>query len=393
MTNGDGDPSNYNLAAGDRPEILGDQTIWWIMNDRGNDHEWYGTLPLGIEVRSLAFAFSGFEWGFVKNTTFYKYVIRNGNERPIEQAYTGFYMYPEIGYCCDDYAGSDSSLALAFYYNGDEDDDWAYGDTPPALGITLLKGPKKEIPGPGSCSARSGNELGLVGHITGKGSAEPQGASGLYDTMRSRWWRTGKQMMIGDNEWPTEFSEIPTNWIFPGDPVTDEFWSARNIDGLGTAKQPSDPRGYVSSGPFCLDPGEETEIVFAIVWSRGKDHLDSVRKLRHETRVIQSLRDDILTPLALVIEPEPRYDLRALHNYPEPFEESTTISYSIPRSMNVRLTVHDALGRELQILVDKWQEAGDYLVPFQAENFPTGIYLARLQIDHLAATLKMVHVR
>ena len=55
MIDGDGDPGNYDLAAGDRPAIYGHQTAFWVMNDVGNDHQSTLTEPIGLEVRVTAF--------------------------------------------------------------------------------------------------------------------------------------------------------------------------------------------------------------------------------------------------------------------------------------------------------------------------------------------------
>ena len=395
---GDGNPDNYNWIEGDRPEILGDQMIWWILNDRGNTHTRFDTIPIGIEIRASAFAF-GPGWGFVQNTTFYRYKIKNRNTRPIQKIYAGLFNDVDLGDFDDDYVGSDSSLGLAFYYNQDNEDGghYGYGTPPPAIGFTAIKGPQKDLGGAGTCRRRSGEELGLTGFITGKNSAEPRSGVDLYDTLRSRWWQTGERMAIGDNEWDLQFSEIPTRWIYPGDPITGAFWSAMNIDGLGTASRPGDKRGYINIGPFCLDPGEETEIVFAIIWSIGADHLDSVRQLRREARIIRRLRDDLLTPLeprldASALRP-PQYALSAFHNYPDPFSEETTIAYSLPQSMYVRLTIHDLLGREIVSLVNRQQEAGEYVVRYQPKALPSGVFLARLQLDRYSTTQKIAHIK
>ncbi len=58
VIDGDGVEGNYNLAGGDRPEIIGDQGLFWVMNDVGGEHAALGTDPLGIEVQVLAFSFS-----------------------------------------------------------------------------------------------------------------------------------------------------------------------------------------------------------------------------------------------------------------------------------------------------------------------------------------------
>ncbi len=71
VVDGDGNPDNYDLAAGDRPDILGDQMAWWVMNDAGNLHLTSEAPPMGLEVHVSAFAFERDD--VIGNTTFYRY--------------------------------------------------------------------------------------------------------------------------------------------------------------------------------------------------------------------------------------------------------------------------------------------------------------------------------
>ncbi|MEX1055018.1 MAG: hypothetical protein WED81_03250, partial [Rhodothermales bacterium] len=57
VADGDGDSTNYNLAGGDRPGIIGDQTAWWVMNDAAGVHGTTQSAPVGLEVQVTAFAF------------------------------------------------------------------------------------------------------------------------------------------------------------------------------------------------------------------------------------------------------------------------------------------------------------------------------------------------
>ena len=41
--------SNYDLAAGDRPEVFGHQAAFWVMNDVGNVHQSTDSPPIGLE--------------------------------------------------------------------------------------------------------------------------------------------------------------------------------------------------------------------------------------------------------------------------------------------------------------------------------------------------------
>ncbi len=69
--------------------------------------------------------------------------------------------------------------------------------------------------------------------------------------------------------------------------------------------------------------------------------------------------------------------------YPNPFNPTTTIEFSIPQSDFVTLTVYDLLGRDVTVLVDSWQEAGRHSVEWNASDVPSGIYLVRMQtVDH-----------
>ncbi len=81
-------------------------------------------------------------------------------------------------------------------------------------------------------------------------------------------------------------------------------------------------------------------------------------------------------------------------NYPNPFNPSTTIDFSIPSifsgsSTNVKLSVFDILGREVDVLVNKEMAAGNYSVKFDAQNFPSGIYIYKLSAGINSKTLKM----
>jgi hypothetical protein len=65
-------------------------------------------------------------------------------------------------------------------------------------------------------------------------------------------------------------------------------------------------------------------------------------------------------------------------NYPNPFNPQTTITFSLEESAQVRLSVYDMLGRELQVLVNGVLQPGSYDATFDAGELPSGTYLYRL---------------
>ncbi len=77
-------------------------------------------------------------------------------------------------------------------------------------------------------------------------------------------------------------------------------------------------------------------------------------------------------------------------NYPNPFNPSTVITYSIPVSSKVILTVYDALGKFITTLVNENQEAGNYSVNFNSTGLSNGMYFYKMQSDNFVKTNKML---
>jgi hypothetical protein len=77
-------------------------------------------------------------------------------------------------------------------------------------------------------------------------------------------------------------------------------------------------------------------------------------------------------------------------NFPNPFNPSTNISYSIAEKGSVKLAVYNMLGEEVASLVDESKEAGNYSVVFNAGLLPSGIYFYKLQVENFVATKKLI---
>ncbi len=86
--------------------------------------------------------------------------------------------------------------------------------------------------------------------------------------------------------------------------------------------------------------------------------------------------------------------LISLHSaYPNPFNSSTSIGYSIPNATDVSLTVFDLAGRELARLAQGQVAAGSHTVSLNAANFATGTYLVALNADGTTLQTKIVVVK
>lgn len=80
-------------------------------------------------------------------------------------------------------------------------------------------------------------------------------------------------------------------------------------------------------------------------------------------------------------------------NYPNPFNPSTRINYSLEKSGNVRITVLNALGQIVTTLVNSFQNAGNHTVTFNGENLSSGIYLYKIESNNFVTSKKMVLIK
>jgi hypothetical protein len=72
-------------------------------------------------------------------------------------------------------------------------------------------------------------------------------------------------------------------------------------------------------------------------------------------------------------------EFKLFDNYPNPFNPSTTISYQLPTSCFVKITVYNSLCKEVCKIVNEFKEEGSYEVQFNAEGSASGVYFYHLE--------------
>ena len=86
------------------------------------------------------------------------------------------------------------------------------------------------------------------------------------------------------------------------------------------------------------------------------------------------------------------------HNYPNPFNPSTTIAFELPKVEKIELTIYNTLGQKVKTLVNGRQPAGTYLVQWDGRDsngkaLSSGVYLYRAKAGTSIQTRKMVLLR
>lgn len=78
------------------------------------------------------------------------------------------------------------------------------------------------------------------------------------------------------------------------------------------------------------------------------------------------------------------------NNYPNPFNPSTTIEFSIPQTSHVTLEVFNTLGKSVGLLVSKELTTGTYNYKWNATNLPSGVYFYRITAETFTQVNKMM---
>lgn len=84
---------------------------------------------------------------------------------------------------------------------------------------------------------------------------------------------------------------------------------------------------------------------------------------------------------------------RLEQNFPNPFNPTTVIEYTVPYATHVTITIYDQLGRELRKLVDQELPAGTYQATFDAAGLSSGTYFYKLSVEGFETMKRMVYIK
>ena len=186
----------------------------------------------------------------------------------------------------------------------------------------------------------------------------------------------GTDAATGDATWLHTFFDS-TLWQTPGGDF-DSIASATVLVGGEAAYTWGSTDTMVADVQGWLDAPEKN-----FGWMLIGDEADIITTKRFESRENPDttarpvLRLFYSVPTAVEAEEDPALP-RLVQNYPNPFRQTTTISYVLRAPQPVTLAVYDVLGRTVATLAAAWQPSGVHQVTFDASGLPGGLYLYQL---------------
>jgi hypothetical protein len=413
----------------DKPDILGDESIWCVYNDSlPLNLRRYNSEPKGIEIRQTVFAFESSVTP-LSNVIFIRYKIKNTGSvnNFFSDNIFSVYADPDLGDHTDDIIQCDTINEASYVYN--DSTDQQYGSNPPVFLMDILSGPVKYIPGETFIDNNGNNvyengidtpldtayirrgEIGVQVFIGATNlrmssaitSFKNEGLSHDPDNIEEARFNMLGLSMVGDTVDPCtwQYGEVfggincaevnPIYW-FSGDPVDEIGW-------INTTSQ--DERSITNVGQFDLPAGKTKEVMVAYIIGRGNDPLNSIEVARDYSDEIQLFYENNFGyPIILSTDnqDDKLNNFSLEQNYPNPFNPTTKIKYTIPnviasetkQSHLVTIKVYDILGNEIATLVNEEKPAGEYEVEFDGSGLPSGIYFYRLQAASFVKTHKMI---
>jgi hypothetical protein len=411
----------------DKPDLLGDLTLWCVYNDGkpANERRYETIEPLGIEIKQTVFAYETSEIP-LSNVLFVRYKITNTGtiEENLESVVFGISYDPDIGGIDDDLGGTDILRNAHYSYN--DSIDVVYGENAPALLVDFLSGPASYIPGVsfidynGNGTFEQGIDLpldtaytfhGPLGVIVSVGATNLKMMSGVFfpdggvppfgspqTPQQARNYLFGLTIRgyvvdpctfpYGEVRGGVNCSTVSPFYWYSGDPVSDIGW-------INTV--PGENHAIFSLQSFNnISAGQTKEIVVAYIVGRGTDALNSVDIANALSDEIQDFYENNFGyPIVLNINDNSvnPNDYSLSQNYPNPFNPTTRISYQIPLAGFVTLKIYDVLGKEVAALVNEEKSAGSYEVVFKTVGLASGVYIYRLKVNEFISSKKMILLR
>ncbi len=146
----------------------------------------------------------------------------------------------------------------------------------------------------------------------------------------------------------------------------------------------------------------EDEYIAAGANYLGHDHppvtdgsiVTGARSRYYRAEIAQAMYDAVVASVEVEeYNAESPYEYKLSQCYPNPFNGTTTIQFSLPDPGHVRLSVYDILGREVLQLVDQPLSTGNHSYRVHAESLASGVYFYQLNTEIQSEVRKMLLLR
>ena len=191
---------------------------------------------------------------------------------------------------------------------------------------------------------------------------------------------------------PTSSTNIVLHLVLTESQIAEEWQGQTELnfverlmipDQYGTALDFSTGDAQTVNLGFTLDPG----------WASSNCELVAFIQDNNSKEILQGTKVNLTEMEALEVENFTNTIPEFFHlyqNYPNPFNASTTIQYELKENSAITLSIFNIHGKEIDMIVNDYQQAGEHSITWNGQYVPSGIYFIRLSSGKIVQTRKAV---
>ena len=347
----------YDPSYGDYPNVLGDEVLYLMYNDKFSSHGESLGIPIEAEVYTSVYAYNSTGSNIIDHTIFVRHRIRNRSQlNTYSNFYVGIWNDFDVGGYDDDLIGTDVNRSMVYGYNADNYDS-IYGNNPPAVGMKVL-------------NHSLHNSMFYNNTGTSFYGNNPTTPNHYYNYLRSLW-KDDLPLNFGLEGYQTGLGS--TNFCFSGntDPNFTQNWEMTNA---------KDYRIIGTAGPFTIAPNGYITIDVAYIYARGTQG-NSINELGVAADVVQNFYSATING----------YDDKSSFKncfslYPNPCNDFIFIKSNMPTQGNTAISISDPTGTI--ILEENVDQLNNYKLNTTALN--QGIYFVMLKNNLGVQTMKII---
>ncbi len=356
------------------PLLISLNDTWSVFNDRDTSVQshYVGNVvkPMGVQIERQTYQFGSYP---LDKAVIVRMRLINKSDESYSSTYLSIWADPDIGQESSfDLSAADSALGLVYSYNAEGDDALFW-----ASGVQILQGLAVD-------SSSYTDTLLMVGPDGFVRRAAP----GKYDLKATSAFGGSN---LGIQQYESMRYNIMRGLTEGGDPKPYGPWD------VWIGAVPGDQRVFINSGPVTLAAGDTQDVFYAYLGARGLSNDEAKANLLAQASVIKQIFDNgLIVDVAPTIAVPDRFHLYP--NFPNPFNPSTTIRFSLERAAHVKLEVYNVLGQKVRTLANGRFAQGVHAETWDGRNesgYPaaSGVYIYRLEAEGLVSARKMILIK
>lgn len=397
-TSGPGDPDYDEWPVGlgaphysdGTPKLYGEQTTYMVYNDANPTLEYSGypesDTPTPIEIHETVWDYG--ETTGLTNVIFYRYQLYNRGPDDIYDVSVGYWSDMDLYEPWRNPGGYNSAGDYSYiYYSGSHG-----GYFPRAAACMQIQGPLVEAPGEsgfafGQAVQNAANLATTASYYIRDDYGNTAGnVVGFFPINMEQGRNVSLGLLPNGDPIINPITGDTSTFTYDGNPVTGEGWLSDPWNDGGA--------GFVTTSlGFELPAGDSAEVIYALIVVPSDSTNLALTDLENQAVWLRTWWEDNRLEISSGdVEPLPA-EFRLVSAFPNPFNGTVRIRYSLAADIDVDISVYDLSGRLVESLSRGVERAGYHEISWEPDTQASGVYFIRLEGATRYQTMKVLYLK